>query len=138
MLRNIINNNYRQYDDVNVPQHDRDEYFMSICLLTAHYSPYDPKAVVIVKDDEIIVTGRSNRLENGKISVGPMSDAIYKAVRNGIALQGSKIYMTHHPANISELVSVGIKEVIYLHNQSCYDFEYIDEFGVNIRRIDVK
>lgn len=46
--------------------------------------------------------------------------------------------MTHHPENISRLVSIGIKEVIYLYNQTCDDFEYIAEFGVNIRKLDVK
>lgn len=57
MLRNIIQNSYIQYNHENDPSLNRDEYFMSIALLTAHYSPYDPlSAVVIVKDDEIIVT----------------------------------------------------------------------------------
>ena len=108
-----------------------DEYFMSLCLLTASRSPSKKLKVgaLIVKDNRIISSGyngfpaglphisieRDNHEQN---TIHAEQNAISDAAKRGVSVNESTIYITHYPCIncLKYILSSGISTIKYLHD----------------------
>ena len=121
-----------------------DEYFMGIALLSAKRSkdPHTQVGACIVDDNNKVVSigynGMPKGLDESKLSWnnGEGLDSKYLYVchaelnailntKNGIALNGCRIYVTLFPCNecAKALIQSGIKEIIYLSDKYAESIE---------------
>ena len=108
-----------------------DEYFMSLCVLTASRSPSKKLKVgaLIVKNNRIISSGyngfpsglphisieRDNHEQN---TIHAEQNAISDAAKRGVSVNESTIYITHYPCIncLKYILSSGISTIKYLHD----------------------
>ncbi len=151
--------------DLSVPisRPDWDEYFLSMCELVAARSPDSNTkfGTIAVRDKRIVAAGYNGFVSGCEDNLMPNSrdptlkkishilhseeNMIYYAARNGIALEGCKVYIQGHACSncCKKLISVGILDwVIGNRTYQCNDEEilmrrfYTEHFGVRIKVIN--
>ena len=115
------------YDPLFIPE--REKYFIDVAkqLAKASNHPIATGGCVIVRDNEIVGSGRS-LLAECKVEIDCITYAIGVASKRGCPTAGASIYTTRYPfsAAIFQLYLMGIRKLIVL----AHDWEpyYKDEF----------
>ncbi len=108
---------------------DKEKYFLNIAKSVAEASthPIVPGGCVIVRDREIIGTGRS-LLASCKVEVDCVAYAIATSAKNGTGLSGAVVYTTRYPfsAAVFQLHLMGIRKMVVLAHE--WEPYYKDEF----------
>lgn len=141
-----------------------DQYFLNLALAASLKSKDSTKvgAVIVGKDNQILSLGfngfargvyddpetvpeRYERPKKYEWTIHAEQNAIANAARHGIALNGSKLYVTHKccKACCDLVIQAGICEVVYGDGQTVGDSEFsysitdikFDEAGVKVRNV---
>lgn len=105
---------------------------------------------VFVRDDAVLSVGfngtppkyKTNSCEGEdgntlKCVVHAEQNAIMKAAREGTALEGSTVYITHSPCHAcsSMLASVGVRRVVYVDDYRDSGTPYLKSIGVCVEQM---
>ena len=115
------------YDPLFIPE--REKYFIDVAMQLSNASthPIAAGGCVIVRDNEIIGSGRS-LLAECKVEIDCVTYAIAAACKRGCPAAGATVYTTRYPfsASIFQLYLMGIRKlVVRAHDWEPY---YKDEF----------
>tara|TARA_R100001082_G_scaffold308_2_gene179 strand:+ start:6154 stop:6711 length:558 start_codon:yes stop_codon:yes gene_type:complete len=120
---------------MNAPKRDptyiknKDRYFMQIAktIASASTHPKFPGGCVLVRDREIIGTGRSI-LCSSKVEIDCLTYAIGVSSKRGTPTVGAVVYSTRYPfsASVFQCYLMGIKRICFMPHE--WEAYYKDEF----------
>lgn len=130
-----------------------DEYFCLIASAAKQRSSCERLKVgcVIVKNNVILSTGYNGHIpgaphisrvidDHEQMTIHAETNAVCSAAKNGVSLEGAKLYVTHFPCiNCTKTVlSAGISEIVYMedYKNSDVSYELLRSKGVKINRIN--
>ena len=108
---------------------DKDKFFMGLAkhLATGSSHPLSPGGCVVIRDRDVIGTGRS-LLAACKVEVDCVAYAVASACKSGTPMNGAVIYSTRYPfsASIFQMYLLGVRKIFV----AAHDWEpyYKDEF----------
>ena len=143
-----------------------DQYFMQICRVVAQRSTCNRAAVgaVIVRDRTILATGYNgapaglphctevgcliytSTTPDGEVeencfrTIHAEINAIAQAAKNGVAIAGSDIYITHSPCIhcLKVIINTGIRRVFYERPYKLERIrELVEQSGVHLEHVDM-
>ena len=113
---------------------NKEKYFIDIakCVASSSTHPMVPGGCVIVRDREIIGSGRS-LLASCKVEVDCVAYAIATSAKHGNGLSGAIVYSTRYPfsAAVFQLHLMGIRKIVVLAHE--WEPYYKDEFRRSAR-----
>jgi len=108
---------------------NKDKYFIEVArtLASASTHPKAPGACVIVRDREIVGSGRSLYTDS-KVEIDCLSYAVAAAAKTGTPLIGGVAYTTRYPFStaVFQLHLMGIKRIVLLAHE--WETFYAEEF----------
>ena len=131
------------------------EYYITLAYLIANRSPSLKLKVgaVIVKDKRVISTGYNGFFSNSKSdkpihrdghemnTIHAEQNAITDAAKRGVSVNGSSIYITHHPCIhcTKFIIASGIKHIYYYknYNNDLLVPEFLEDTDVSIKKLDI-
>lgn len=130
-----------------------DEYFCMLAMVAKQRSSCERLKVgcVVVKNNTVLSTGynghvagapHTSKVVDGheQMTIHAETNAVCSAARNGVSIEGAKLYVTHFPCvNCAKvLLGSGVTEIIYINDYKNSDivYELFRSKGVRINKMD--